>query len=82
MTAIAARRRADLYLLLAPDTPWVDDDQRYFPDAADREGFFEACRELLDELGAAYVIIRGSHEERLRWAARAVEEFLLGFVGP
>ncbi len=68
----AARRRYDLTLLLDVDVPWIDDDQRYFPDQHQREAFFRRCRSELDQLGHPYVIIRGDYAERTAAAIDAV----------
>jgi NadR type nicotinamide-nucleotide adenylyltransferase len=60
----ARARRADLYLLLHPDVPWVADGvQRDRPDA--RPELHERFRAALSEIGARVVEVRGS------WAARA-----------
>ncbi|MDP6708918.1 MAG: hypothetical protein QF893_21450, partial [Alphaproteobacteria bacterium] len=74
----AERQQADLYILLTPDAPWVDDDQRYFPDVGDRGRFFDECRALLDDIGAAYVTIDGPHEARLAKATSAVRDAFPG----
>lgn len=78
VTAEAARRTYDLYLLMDIDVPWVNDGQRYFPDAPRRRAFFERCRDTLDRLGRPYVHIRGAWPERLARAIAAVEHHILG----
>ena len=59
----ARERRADLYLLLHPDVPWIADGaKRDRPHARERlHGLF---REVLDDLGARVVDLRGSWPER------------------
>ena len=57
---------ADLYLLLSPEVPWLDDGTRYLRLPRRASGFSSAPRLL--EPGAPYEIIAGdSWEERTRW---------------
>ncbi len=64
---------ADLYLLLSPEVPWLDDGTRYFEAAETRVWFFQRTRDLLEAVGAPYEIIAGdSWEERTRLAAQRV----------
>lgn len=77
---VANARRYDLTLLLDVDVPWVDDNQRYFPDSKDRKLFFDQCREMLDKRGDRYIIIRGSYEQRTEMAIKAVRELLADSV--
>lgn len=72
----AERRSYDLYLLLDVDVDWVDDAQRYFPQAKKRRAFFERCKRALDARNRPYVRIRGSWSERLERAIAAVEEHI------
>ena len=67
----AARRRAgDLYLLLAPDVPWIPDGVR---DRGDRREEMHALfEEKLVELAVRYVEIRGDWPARVDRAAHAV----------
>lgn len=60
----ARRRRADLYLLMDTDAPWVPDAIR---DAAGdaREDLFDAFRRALDEFETRWEIVSGTFEERL-----------------
>ena len=67
----AARdRRADLYLLCDIDVPWVPDRARDRPHM--REHMHALFVEALETLGARYVTIRGSWDERLAKAMAAV----------
>jgi NadR type nicotinamide-nucleotide adenylyltransferase len=72
----AARvRLADLYLLLAPDVPWIADGlQRDRPFA--REQLFREFRDALAALGARTVEISGDWDARRRAAFGAVETLL------
>ena len=70
----ARERRADLYLLLAPDLPWVADGVRDRPE--NREEMHEAFRACLQRVDARVVEIGGSGPDRLARALRAIEEAL------
>jgi NadR type nicotinamide-nucleotide adenylyltransferase len=63
----AAERRADLYLLLDTDVPWMEDPARDAGDEGTREDLFDAFRRALDEFECAFRIVSGGWEER--WAA-------------
>lgn len=69
----ARERRADLYLLMNVDTPFVDDPARDSADA--REALLEKFRCALRECGAEVVEIRGSWRERKRAAIVAIESY-------
>ena len=69
-------RRADLYLLCAPDLPWQADGQR---DRGDRrEEMHRLFSEALAALGARVELVRGEGEAReasaAEWVARALSE--------
>ena len=53
-----------LYLLCAPDIPWVPDPLRENPD--DRERLFEIHLELLKQHNRQYEVISGSEEQRIK----------------
>lgn len=74
MEALAAERKADLYVVLMPDVPWVEDPQRCLPGR--REWFTEQCLERLESVGAEVVCVSGGWEERAREAREAVRNFL------
>ncbi len=57
---------ADSYLLLAPDTPWVDDGTRYSKDSNTRQWFFNELLKLLQTRQLNHEIISGNH-----WADRS-----------
>jgi NadR type nicotinamide-nucleotide adenylyltransferase len=68
----ALERRADLYLLLHPDVPWVADGaQRERPEA--RPELHERFRTTLEATGASIVDVRGSWAEREQTARRAIQ---------
>jgi len=64
-------RRYELFLLCAPDIPWVNDGLREFE--GQRDWMFERLRQELESRGLRYVIIQGGFEARTLEAIRAVE---------
>lgn len=64
--------KADLYLLLEPDLPWVDDGTRFFRDAGDRHRFANIARQVLEDAGVPLVRISGHGEARLASARAAI----------
>lgn len=67
----ARERRADLYLLMNVDTPFVVDPAR---DSADvRQELFGKFRCALEEFEAKYVVISGAWKERMRGAIAAIQ---------
>ena len=76
---VARERRADLYLLLDIDVPWVPDPQRDRGDRrAEMHGLF---RSALERSGARYVTISGSWAQRFDRAVVAVEREVQGSGG-
>jgi NadR type nicotinamide-nucleotide adenylyltransferase len=70
----AERRSYDLYLVLDVDVPWVADPQRDMPHR--REEIRDRCLEALASRGRPHLLIRGSWDERLAAAIRAVDALL------
>lgn len=68
----ARRRRAQLYLLLYPDVPWVPDGEQRDRPAA-REELHRLFRYALEAFGARYVEIRGSWPERRLRAIASID---------
>lgn len=68
----ARRRRADLYLLMDIDVPWIPDPAR--EGGPDRTALIDAFRGALEEFGARYEIIGGSWVERARKAWEAISQ--------
>ncbi|HSJ78388.1 MAG TPA: AAA family ATPase [Erythrobacter sp.] len=64
--------KADLYLLLEPDLPWVDDGTRFFADPADRHRFAVIVAQVLEDAGVPFVRISGQGSERLAAARAAI----------
>jgi len=74
---VSQSRLADLYLLLKPDVPWVDDGTRYSGQQETRDWFFTQLEGLLKQDGANYRIISGtSWEDRNALAAKAVASLI------
>lgn len=70
----ARKRRADLYLLLDIDVPWVADPAR---DSGERrDQLHDEFREALEEFEARSELVSGEWNERLRHAIRAIEATL------
>jgi NadR type nicotinamide-nucleotide adenylyltransferase len=65
---------ADLYLLCDIDVPFAADSIRYFPDPATRAKMFAQCRAELETRKLAFVTIRGSRDQRLAEAIKAITE--------
>lgn len=65
-------RKADLYLLLEPDLPWVDDGTRFFSDPAERHRFARIAEQVLIDAEVPFVRISGSGNSRYEAALRAM----------
>ena len=72
----AQRRHYDLYLLLSPDTPWVDDPQRFHPQQRERQRFFARCEASLRRWSRRYAVISGDWESRFAQAVELVDPLL------
>lgn len=68
----AKARSADLYLLLDIDVPWIADAVRDSGDT--RAELHERFRDALEEIGAAYEVIRGTWKSRFEGAVGAIRE--------
>lgn len=68
-----ARRTYDLYLLCDTDLPWVKDELREYPDLPARRKLFHMYQDILINQHIPWVLISGTHEERLQTGIRAVE---------
>ncbi|WP_439545604.1 AAA family ATPase [Sandarakinorhabdus sp.] len=66
---------ADLHLLFAPDTPWVDDGTRQFV-GQDRLAFQAVVEDELAARGIDAVLIAGTWDERRARALRAITRAL------
>ena len=66
--------KADLYLMLATDAPFIDDGTRVYGDPDERARFDFLAREMLTTAGVNQVEIRGSWDERFESAVAAIDE--------
>lgn len=64
--------KADLYLLLEPDLPWVDDGTRFFSNADDRARFAAITERVLIDAGVPFERVGGTGKERLEAARTAL----------
>ncbi|MBB5987338.1 AAA family ATPase [Sphingobium lignivorans] len=62
-----------LYLLMDIDLPWIGDEVRMFPEAADQRRFFALCEAELVRRALPYVRISGDGEQRFARAVAAVD---------
>jgi nicotinamide riboside kinase len=69
---LMAAPKADLYLLLEPDLPWIDDGTRFFADPADRHRFARIVEQVLIDAGVPFARIGGAGELRLAAARAAI----------
>jgi len=67
-------RRYDLFLLCAPDIPWVNDGLREFE--GKREWMFERLKAELEARDLPFRVIQGDFGDRTALAVQAVEEML------
>lgn len=70
-------RHYDLYLLCNTDLPWVQDDLREYPDLETREQLYNMYQQLMINQDTPWVDIRGSFEQRLATAVKAVDKLLV-----
>jgi len=71
----ARARRGALYLLCAPDVPWVADGVRDRPHA--RDAMLDEFRAALESLGGAYIEVRGTRAEREAAVRQAVDGLIV-----
>lgn len=70
-------RHYDLHLLLSPDdVEWTADGQRCQPELADRQAFFQASLDWMQQHQQPALVIRGHWEKRRAVAFAAVEQLL------
>lgn len=64
----------DLHILCSPDIPWEEDLFRESPNS--RHELFELYLESLNQHGKNFIIVSGTHEERLRKSCQAMDTFM------
>jgi NadR type nicotinamide-nucleotide adenylyltransferase len=68
-----ATRRYDLYLLCNVDLPWIKDELREYPNMETRKKLHNFYKDIMINQSVPWVDIRGSYEERLSLAIKAVD---------
>lgn len=71
---LADGRTYDLYLITSPDFPFVQDGFR--EDDAVRQQMHNQFIELLNSQNLPYVLLSGSHKQRLRTASRSIDQLI------
>ncbi len=71
-----AIRKYDLCILSYPDIPWQPDPLRGYPDLKDRHYFYQQYLDAVMAGNAPFIIIRGTHEQRMETALTAISEIL------
>lgn len=74
--------KADLYLVLGTDVPFVDDGMRVYSSPGDRERFDRVAREVLAVARANTVEISGDWDERFDTACVAIDELCRSRLAP
>lgn len=72
-TAMMEQPKADLYLLMEPDIPWVNDGTRFFSSLADRHKFAGIVEQVLIDADAKFVRISGNWADRERQGMAAMQ---------
>lgn len=70
---LISQRKADLYLMLGSDAPFVDDGTRVYKTAEEREKFDRVARATLVLSRTNFVEIRGSWDQRFDAAVGAID---------
>ena len=65
--------KAELYLLFAPDVPWVKDGTRFFGTPKQRAKFAAVAEDMLVRTGVPYQRISGDWDERERQVHAAID---------
>lgn len=71
---LAAKQSHHLYVLTAPDVPYVADAVRYAPEK--RQAFFDALKDELERRGRRFVVASGDWAAREKTAADAIEALI------
>lgn len=73
--------KADLYLLMEPDVPWMADPVRIYGDPSVRRRFAAICRDILDRAAVRRVSISGDWDARFDSAVRAIKAMAIEKLG-
>ena len=74
---LAGYPKSDLYLLLEPDTPWIDDGTRLYG-GDERMRFHDIAAGILKDSGVRFETVGGDWEQRFERCVEAIEQFLGG----
>lgn len=70
---VRALNRADIYIYLDNDAPYVQDGTRF--SRADRNRLDQSHKSLLNELDVPYVLLRGSYRDKLENSIKLIGEY-------
>jgi HTH-type transcriptional repressor of NAD biosynthesis genes len=73
---LICHRKADLYLVLGTDAPFIDDGTRVYGDSGTRARFDRVAREALRVAQANLVEVWGSWDERFAAACAAIDQLV------
>ena len=73
---IAKHQDYDLILYSTPDVPWVDDGTRRHGESRVRKNNDEDLKEILDQAGVKYKILKGNYTEKFEKAVRLVDSLI------
>lgn len=73
---LVCHRKADLYLMLGADVPFVDDGTRVFGEPGVRQRFDAVARDVLRLTRAPVEAISGDYEQRFDAAVRAIDRLI------
>lgn len=68
--------KADLYLLMEPDIPWINDGTRFFASEAERSRFAAIVEQVLIDAAVPFVRISGNWADRGRQGREALAALL------
>ena len=74
---LISQRKADLYLMLGSDAPFVDDGTRVYKTREEREKFDRVARATLLLSRTNFIEIRGSWDERFAEAVKAIDAMIV-----
>lgn len=75
---LICHRKADLYIVLGTDAPFIDDGTRVYGDPGTRARFDRVAREVLRVAQANVVELWGDWDERFAAARAAIDELISG----
>ena len=73
---LICHRKADLYLMLGSDAPFVDDGTRVYKTTEERDRFHRIARDALALSRTNFIEISGSWEQRLASAIAAIDALI------